>query len=196
MPSASGVPDATVLSTYALVAADPPAVGVGTVTVPVNVGFANGDFKFNSVCTADETGLLASEVLSTLPSPTSDFVIVTLVLRACPLTVVVVLTLLLSPGTVGASAVPPKSPVSFTFPFVTPSASGVPAETVLSTYALVAAAPPVVGVGTVTVPVRVGLFAGALEPRTPVSFKLPSELCATSRKSLRISPHVLSSAPG
>ena len=42
----------------------------GTVTVPVNVGDANGDFKSNAVCVAVETGLLASEVLLQFPSPT------------------------------------------------------------------------------------------------------------------------------
>ena len=47
----------------------------GTVTVPVNVGDANGDFKSNDVVTAAGTGLFASEVLSQFPRPTMAFVI-------------------------------------------------------------------------------------------------------------------------
>ena len=42
----------------------------GVVTVPVKVGDAIVAFKSNAVCCAVETGLLASLVLSTLPSPT------------------------------------------------------------------------------------------------------------------------------
>ena len=44
-------------------------------TVPVNVGFASGAFRFNCVVVADETGLAASDVLSTLVNPTIAFVI-------------------------------------------------------------------------------------------------------------------------
>jgi hypothetical protein len=60
-------------------------------TVPVNVGEAKGAFKFKAVvisvlfafksnadCVATETGLLASVVLSTLPKPISDLVMITL----------------------------------------------------------------------------------------------------------------------
>ena len=47
----------------------------GTVTTPVNVGDARFAFKFNAVCVAVETGLLASEVLSQFPRPTMDAVI-------------------------------------------------------------------------------------------------------------------------
>jgi len=43
-------------------------------TVPVNVGSAIGAFKSRAVCAALETGLLASEVLSTFARPTSVFV--------------------------------------------------------------------------------------------------------------------------
>ena len=43
--------------------------------MPVNIGFANGDFKFNVVCVKVEIGLLRSVVLSTFPNPTTDFVI-------------------------------------------------------------------------------------------------------------------------
>ena len=39
--------------------------------VPVNVGEAKLAFKFNAVCCVVDTGLLASEVLSTFPKPTS-----------------------------------------------------------------------------------------------------------------------------
>jgi hypothetical protein len=42
-----------------------------------------------AVAVAVDTGLLASEVFSALPRPTSDLVIVTLALRGWPLTVVV-----------------------------------------------------------------------------------------------------------
>jgi hypothetical protein len=54
-------------------------------TVPVNVGFARGAYVVaavdddnlasNAVCVADEIGLLVSDVLSTLDSPTIDLVI-------------------------------------------------------------------------------------------------------------------------
>ena len=44
------------------------------VTLPVKLGDARFAFKFNAVCCAAETSLLASEVLSTLPSPTIDAV--------------------------------------------------------------------------------------------------------------------------
>ena len=39
------------------------------VTVPVNAGEASGAFKASAVTVAEDTGLLASEVLSTLPRP-------------------------------------------------------------------------------------------------------------------------------
>ena len=59
------------------------------------------------------TGLSASAVLSTFPKPTIDLVI--------PVTVPVKAGLFMgalstSPGTVGAVALPPKSPVSCTLP--------------------------------------------------------------------------------
>ena len=44
-------------------------VPVGSVGVPVNTGDTKFDFKFNAVCCAVLTGLLASLVLSTLPNP-------------------------------------------------------------------------------------------------------------------------------
>ena len=46
------------------------SAAVGAVGVPVNAGEASGALKSSAVCVAVETGLLASEVLSTLPSPT------------------------------------------------------------------------------------------------------------------------------
>jgi len=63
----------TALATNAVVATLvvlSPAVGVGARGVPVNVGLASGAFKSNAVWVAVETGLLASEVLFTLPKPT------------------------------------------------------------------------------------------------------------------------------
>ena len=44
---------------------------LGRVTVPVNVGEARGAFRSRALCVAVEIGLLASEVSSTLPRPTS-----------------------------------------------------------------------------------------------------------------------------
>ena len=44
-------------------------------TVPVNVGDARFAFKSNAVCCVVLTGLFASEVLSTLPRPTSPLTI-------------------------------------------------------------------------------------------------------------------------
>src|SRR6266511_3268737 len=45
---------------------------------PSASGFpSDGSLRSSAVCVAVETGLLASEVLSALPSPTSDFVTVT-----------------------------------------------------------------------------------------------------------------------
>ena len=41
----------------------------------VDAAVAEASFASNAVCVAVETGLLASEVLSTFPSPTIDFVI-------------------------------------------------------------------------------------------------------------------------
>jgi hypothetical protein len=52
----------------------PEIVTSAAVSVPVNVGAAFGAFKSSAVCVAVETGLLASEVLSTFPRPTEDFV--------------------------------------------------------------------------------------------------------------------------
>ncbi len=45
-----------------------------TLTVPVKVGLAKGAFELRAYCVALEIGLLASAVLSTLPSPTIDVV--------------------------------------------------------------------------------------------------------------------------
>ena len=43
-------------------------------TVPVKVGEASGALRSKAVCVAVDTGLLASDVLSTLPRPTWVFV--------------------------------------------------------------------------------------------------------------------------
>ena len=48
----------------------PETVRLTAVAVPVNAGAASGAFRSNAVCVAVETGLLASVVLSTFPSPT------------------------------------------------------------------------------------------------------------------------------
>ena len=47
------------------------AVEDGNNTLPVNVGLATFAFRFSAVCCAVDTGLLASDVLSQLPSPTA-----------------------------------------------------------------------------------------------------------------------------
>ena len=49
-----------------------PLVVLGIVTSPVNVGDTKFAFKFNAVCCAALTGLLASLVLSTLDNPKFD----------------------------------------------------------------------------------------------------------------------------
>ena len=48
---------------------------VGAVRFTVKVGLFNFAFKFKAVCVAVETGFAKSLVLSTLPSPTTSFVI-------------------------------------------------------------------------------------------------------------------------
>ncbi len=45
---------------------------VGSVGVPVKVGDARSAFRLSAVCPAVDTGLLASEVLSTFASHTLD----------------------------------------------------------------------------------------------------------------------------
>ena len=50
---------------YRVLKSVPPKVGV-----PVNAGDANGASKFSAFCVAVDIGLLASEVLLTLPRPT------------------------------------------------------------------------------------------------------------------------------
>ena len=52
-----------------------PTVPVGSVTVPVNVGEANGAFRSSAVCVNVLMGLAASLVLSTFPKPTIVLVI-------------------------------------------------------------------------------------------------------------------------
>ena len=70
---------------------------------------ATASFVFNAVCVAVETGLLASDVLSTLGNPT--------IVLSIPETVPVkvgeaILAFKANPGTVGAPAVPAKSPAN------------------------------------------------------------------------------------
>ena len=52
----------------------PTLVVLGNTTVPVKVGPERGAFRSKADCVAVETGLLVSEVLSTLPRPTMLFV--------------------------------------------------------------------------------------------------------------------------
>ena len=54
-----------------------PTVAVGAAGVPVRVGDARLALRLSAVCCAVETGLLASDVLSTLPRPTSPLTRVT-----------------------------------------------------------------------------------------------------------------------
>ena len=64
-PATWRAPDAVLVETVVLV-----INVVGKVTVPVNVGDAIVALRSSAVCCAVDTGLLASLVLSTLPSPT------------------------------------------------------------------------------------------------------------------------------
>ena len=58
----------------------PPKVGV-----PVNAGDANGASKFSAFCVAVDIGLLASEVLLTLPNPTiAAFIPYTVPVKVAP----------------------------------------------------------------------------------------------------------------
>ena len=98
--------------------------------MPVNVGDANGAFKSKAACVNVLIALFTSLVFSTFPKPTMAFVM--------PLTVPVNVGLFIGAfktkaGTFGRSAVPPKSPANFIFPFIILSASGAPEETVAST---------------------------------------------------------------
>ena len=76
-----------------------------------------------------------------------------------------------NPGTVGASAVPPKSPLNLSFPFVEEEASAVPAAVAVCTNSVVASlvelspadcVTPVVPRGRLGVPVNIGEFLSAL----------------------------------
>ena len=71
-----------------------------------------------------------------------------------------------SPGTVGASAVPPKSPVNWSFPFTVAVASGVAAAVIADCTKAVLAIwlvlVPLAAVGTVGIPVSAGEANGAL----------------------------------
>ena len=76
-PGAEATRFETAVPTNAVVAiwvVEVPAVAVGAVGVPVKSGEASGAFASSAVCVAVDTGLLASEVLSTEPSPTIDLV--------------------------------------------------------------------------------------------------------------------------
>jgi len=108
---------------------------VGKTGLPVKVGDSKGAFRFNAVCAAVLTGLSASAVLSALPKPTIDLVI--------PPTVPVKFgeakgALSANPGTVGAVALPPKSPANCTLPVAVVVASGAPAAKLVFTNSVVA----------------------------------------------------------
>ncbi len=98
-----------------------PAVGVGAVGVPVNVGELRFDFRFNESRVAMLTGLALSAVLSRLPKPRSDGDKVTF-----PLTCVTLFTLIVNPslpaGPCGpvAPSLPagPCAPVAPSLPFM------------------------------------------------------------------------------
>ena len=61
-------------ATHGLTLFKPTIEGVMPETVPVNVGDARFAFKFNADNVAVDTGLLASDVSSTLPKPTDTLV--------------------------------------------------------------------------------------------------------------------------
>ena len=91
-------------------------------TVPVKVGEANGAFKSNADWAKMETGLLASVVLSTLAKSTMLLVIPATIpvkvgesnraFSANEFVTSIVFALRAKPGTVGATAVPAKSPAN------------------------------------------------------------------------------------
>ena len=94
------------------------------------------------------TGLSASAVLSTFPKPTIDLVIPPTVpvkvglsigaFNANEFVTSVVFALSNKPGTVGAVALPPKSPANWTFPVAIVVASGAPAAKLVFTNSVVA----------------------------------------------------------
>lgn len=155
-------------------------VPVGKVGVPVKVGESIVAFKAKELVTSDAfalalnavvvaalMGLFASEVLSTLAKPTIVLVI--------PPTVPVnvgdsIGAFKANVGTVGESAVPPKSPANLSFPLIVVLASMVPAAVASWTKAVVAnlvelsvevCVLAVVAVGNEGVPVNAGEFKGA-----------------------------------
>ena len=89
-----------------------------------------GAFKSSTVCVAVETFLLASLVLSTLDKPT--------IVLSIPFTLPVKIgsfsgAFKTKPGTVGALAVPPRSPANCIFPMVSVLASATPEAVIPST---------------------------------------------------------------
>ena len=95
-----------------------------------------------------ETGLFASLVLSTLAKSTIALVIPPTVpvkvglligaFNANEFVTSVVFAFSAKPGTVGAAAVPPKSPANWTFPLAVVVASGAPAAKLVVTNSVVA----------------------------------------------------------
>ena len=104
-----------------------------------------------------DTGLFASEVLSTFPKPTSPFtkpagVVIVLFVSVC---VPVVVT------RIDVSAIPWIFVVSASWLVSAVAALLAVVEAVESTYTFVEASVLLTGVGTVTVPVKVGEASGA-----------------------------------
>ena len=112
-------------------------------TVPVNVGLARSALRSSAACCAVETGLLASEVLLTLPRPTIDLVM--------PLTV---------PVNVGLARLALRS-----------SAACCAVETgfAASEVFVTLPSPTIEAVMPPTVPVKVGLARLALSASLPLS---------------------------
>ena len=103
---------------------------VVAVAVPLKVGSFSGAFKSNAVCVAVETGFFASLVLFTFVKPT--------IVLSIPDTVPVKVgsakgAFRAKPGTVGAVAVPARSPANCIFPAAVALASATPEAAIAST---------------------------------------------------------------
>ena len=146
----------------------------------------------------------ASEVLSTLPKPTTDLSNVCQVLsplQYCEVVPAAIIgSFVRSPGTVGKSAVPLKSPANFSFPLtVVVASTTVTFETAVliseltkAVVAICVLLSPEVGVGAVGVPVKAGEANGAFKanpgtvgksavpPKSPANFTLPFTVVVAS----------------
>ena len=115
------------------------AVCVGAVGLPVRAGEANGASKFNAAWVAVDIGLLASEVLLTLPRPT--------IAAVMPLTV---------PVNVGLAMGAVRLAIRFNAAWVAVDIGLLASEVLLTL-----PKPTIAAVMPLTVPVNVGLFKGA-----------------------------------